>query len=97
MTKRIILISLIFMFALGIGCRSAVVKNINNQPMTLNGAPSMQQVERAIISAGAGLGWLIKTESPGNLTGTLALRTHVATVDIKHTKTCMSSKECVPK
>ena len=43
----------------------------------------MEDIEKAIIIAGAGLGWRIKSKSPGNLIGTLALRDHIAIVDIK--------------
>jgi len=45
----------------------------------------MEQVKKAIITAGAGLGWNIKTQSPGHLIGTLNLRKHTAIVDIKYT------------
>jgi len=85
MNRKIILTFLALVVALGIGCRTSIVKNVENAPVSLQAGqtPSMQEVEKAIITAGAGLGWRIKSMSPGNLVGTLALRDHIAVVDIK--------------
>ena len=44
----------------------------------------MQQVGEAIVSAGNSLGWQMKPESPGRMTGTLYLRDHRAVVDISY-------------
>ena len=87
MTKKIILIVLALVVALGIGCRSSIVKNVHDVPMmfTAENKPSIEQVKKAIILAGSGLGWRIKSQSPGNLIGTLNLREHTAIVDIKYT------------
>lgn len=86
MTRKIILISLFLVVALSVGCRSAIVKNVENAPISkAENKPSMEQVEKAIITAGAGLGWQVKSQSPGHLIGTLHLRKHTAIVDIKHT------------
>ena len=86
MTRKIILIALALVVVLGVGCRSAIVKNVADAPFSKAGnKPSMEQVKKAIITAGAGLGWNIKTQSPGHLIGTLNLRKHTAIVDIKHT------------
>ena len=87
MTKKIILIVLALVVALGIGCRSAIVKNVHDVPMmfTTENKPSIEQIKKAIIVAGSGLGWRIKSQSPGHLIGTLNLREHTAIVDIKYT------------
>ena len=87
MTKKIILIVLALVVALGIGCRSSIVKNVHDVPMmfTAENKPSIEQVKKAIILAGSGLGWRIKSQSPGHLIGTLNLREHTAIVDIKYT------------
>ena len=87
MTKKIILIVLALVVALGIGCRSSIVKNVHDAPMpfTTENKPSIEQIKKAIITAGAGLGWRIKSQSPGHLIGTLNLREHTAIVDIKYT------------
>jgi hypothetical protein len=85
MNRKFILIFLAMTVALGIGCRTAPVKNVVDAPVSLHGgqSPSIAEVEKAIVTAGAGLGWRIKSQSPGNLVGTLALRDHIAVVDIK--------------
>ena len=87
MTKKIILVVLALVVALGIGCRSGIVKNVQDTPMTFSteNKPSIEQIKKAIIIAGAGLGWRIKSQSPGHLIGTLNLREHTAIVDIKYT------------
>ena len=86
MTRKIILIGLALVVALGVGCRSAIVANVADTPFsTTENKPSMEQVKKAIMTAGAGLGWNIKSQSPGHLIGTLNLREHTAIVDIKYT------------
>lgn len=67
-------------------CTSAPIQNIEGAPIvTASGkAPSMQQVQSAILNAGTALGWQIANEKPGRMTGRLNLRTHQAVVDIEH-------------
>jgi len=43
---------------------------------------SMEQVQRAIIESGAKLGWIMALTKPGELQGTLNLRSHTAVVTI---------------
>lgn len=45
---------------------------------------SMTEVQQAIMRAGTQLGWQMQPEGPGRLSGRLALRTHLAVVDIQH-------------
>lgn len=73
-------------FAFGIGCRTSLVYNVEKSPVTLYGdnQATMEQVEKSIFRAGAGLGWKMKTVSPGVMVGTLAVRSHVAVVDITY-------------
>ncbi len=84
MNRKFILILLVVMVALGMGCRTAQVYNVEQSPVSLYGdaKPTQQQVEKAIIAAGARLGWKIKPVSPGVMVGTLAVRDHLAVVDI---------------
>jgi hypothetical protein len=49
-----------------------------------NKALSAEQVRGAIVRAGAGLGWIMKDAGPGQLHGTLLLRTHTAEVLIPY-------------
>jgi hypothetical protein len=44
----------------------------------------MDDVQKAIIRAGAGLGWQMKPVEPGLIVGTLTLRTHMAMVNVKY-------------
>ena len=65
------------------GCRIAPVYNVHNAPVTVpNETPTMDDVATAIKRAGNTLGWQIKEDSPGQITGTLNLRRHTAVVDI---------------
>jgi hypothetical protein len=70
------------------GCRSAGIYNVSAAPVVANKAVSMDDVQKAIIRAGAGLGWQMKPVEPGLIVGTLTLRTHMAMVNVKYdTKT----------
>jgi hypothetical protein len=78
------------LLAAAVGCTSQPVYNVQNAPiMTATGKPaSMQEVQQAIVRAGAALGWTIRPVKTGQLVGNRALRNHQATVDITHdTKT----------
>jgi hypothetical protein len=49
---------------------------------------SMTEVQQSIMRAGTQLGWQMQAVGPGRISGQLALRTHLAVVDIEHdTKT----------
>jgi hypothetical protein len=70
------------------GCRSAGIYNVSAAPVVANKAVSMDDVQKAIVRAGVGLGWQMKPVEPGLIVGTLNLRTHMAMVNIKYdTKT----------
>jgi hypothetical protein len=62
------------------------INNVVNAPFTLpqGKSLSMGQIQKAIVAAGTTLGWQMTPTGPGKLTGRLALRTHVADVDIEH-------------
>jgi hypothetical protein len=71
-----------------LGCRSAPLYNVASAPVSAPKPVTMQDVERAITRAGAGLGWQLVPREPGKMEGVLALRTHRAVVDITYdTKT----------
>jgi hypothetical protein len=86
MKQKIFLVLLASVFAFGIGCRTSLVYNVEKSPVTLygDGQATMEQVEKAIVRAGASLGWKMKTVSPGVMVGTLAVRRHLAVVDITY-------------
>lgn len=66
------------------GCRSNPVLNIENAPITVAAKHSSKDIKKAIIRAGAGLGWNMKAKKSGHIVATLYLRDHVAIVDIKY-------------
>ncbi len=66
-----------------IGCTSAPIQNANF-PITPAGGTSLDAVERSIIEVGVDLGWVIEPTGPGEATGTLNLRTHMAVVRIRY-------------
>lgn len=77
-------------FALG-ACAGAVpIYNVQSAPIVLPPGKSvnMNQVTTAIMRAGSRLGWQMQPEGPGRLTGRLAVRQHLAVIDVEHdTKT----------
>src|SRR5215213_1695186 len=67
-------------------CTTPPVMNVPNTPVTTgNGKPATsEQVRSAIVRAGSGLGWIMTPNDPGLVTGRLALRGHVAVVDVRY-------------
>ena len=67
------------------GCAAVPVHNVENAPVnTSNTNYDLSDVTKAIQRAGTGLGWQMKEVTPGHIVATLALRTHVAIVDITY-------------
>lgn len=66
------------------GCRMAPVHNVESVPLYAPSNATLEAVTGAIKQAGIGLGWQMNEKAPGSITGKLALRTHVAVVDIKY-------------
>jgi len=66
------------------GCRIAPVYEVQQAPVTSARAASSADVERAIRTAGAALGWQMLPRGPGSIEGVLVLRDHRAVVDIKY-------------
>ncbi|BBA34550.1 putative lipoprotein [Methylocaldum marinum] len=75
-------------FVLLAGCRTSPVYNVYNAPVMVTGTKpyTSGDVEKAIIRAGASLGWQIRKVAPGKLIGTLFIRSHMAEVDIAYGK-----------
>lgn len=68
-----------------VGCRALVpIYEVQQAPLTTSRALSMAEVERAIRTAGAGLGWQMVERGFGSLEGVLVLREHRAVVDIRY-------------
>ena len=69
-----------------LGCKEAMIQNYNNMSVddVVNRPATTAEVEKSIIRAGTGLGWVMKKMNDGNIQGTLTLRKHEATVAIKY-------------
>lgn len=82
MIRRGLAVVLAGSFLVLAGCRTAPVMQIVDAPVATT--KSMQQVEQTIVAAGTSLGWQIRPEAPGRMTGTLSRRDHRAVVDIAY-------------
>ena len=67
-----------------VGCRIAPIYEVPQAQLMTSRAVSMVDVERAIRTAGASLGWQMMQRAPGNVEGILILRELRAVVDIKY-------------
>ncbi|MCG7957117.1 MAG: hypothetical protein JAY97_06770 [Candidatus Thiodiazotropha sp. 'RUGA'] len=84
--KNLLFISLL-VFTLGLmGCRTEPVYNVEDSPVNTIGKTSTTNIKKAIMSAGAGLGWRMKEVKPGHIVATIMKRGTTATVDIPYNK-----------
>ena len=70
------------------GCRGGgQIYQVKDAPIqTATGKePSMDDVQKGIIAAGVGLGWQMQVAKPGEIIGTLNVRSHQAVVSIPYT------------
>jgi hypothetical protein len=67
-------------------CNTVPIMNVDKAAVSgASGKPlTDDQVKGAIIRAGSGLGWQMTETGPGNISGTLMLRTHTAVVSIPY-------------
>ena len=72
--------------ALAACATQAPIYNVKGAPLETPGGkpPTMAEVEKAIVRAGAALAWKMQPVKPGHVVGTLNLRTHTAVVDITY-------------
>ncbi len=85
MLKKLLIIAISLSVAVLAGCRSENVYNVEDATIVASvDKLSAKDVRKAIIRAGAGLGWAIKDNGAGKLIGTLSLRKHLAVVDIDY-------------
>lgn len=81
-TLAIVLITSIFL----VGCRTSPVLNIQGAPIQVSSKHSDEDINKAILRAGATLGWRMRQVDKGHMIGTLSLRDHVAVVDITYSR-----------
>lgn len=87
-SKFLVLFSVVTL-ALALGAcnkRVSSIQNSESQSVPSN-IKSAEQVKRAIVLAGSGLGWIIKDEGKGKLKGTIIVRSHQAVVSIPYSAT----------
>lgn len=82
MNRRLIYILLVSLIALISACRVVPVQNVKDSPIPAS--TSQQSVKKAILRAGASLGWQMKETGPGHIVGIIHVRTHMAKVDINY-------------
>ena len=88
----LVIIAAIALFA---GCATPQpVYNVSAAPVTSSTKKDLttDDVSKAILRAGATLGWEMTPGKPGHITGTLKLRNHVAVVDIDYNAKSYSIK-----
>ena len=72
-------------------CRTAPVYNVSDTTINTGSGkePTLQQVEQAILSAGAvpKPAWSMRVEKPGHIVASLHVRSHTAVVDIAYSTT----------
>lgn len=91
--KRIqpVLLFLCVMFVAVMGCRGGgQIYNVKDAPVTTASGktPSLEEIQKAIVTAGTGLNWRMAVVKPGLIVGTLSVRSHMAIVNIAYdTKT----------
>ena len=73
-------------------CSTVRIMNVDQAAVTNASGKSLsaEQVRGAIIRAGTALGWQMKDDGPGKLTGMLYLRDHTAVVDIPYSTSSYS-------
>ena len=82
--KRLIRVLPVVGLLLLAACRGSPVYNVESAPLGASEDATIGEVTEAIKRAGIGLGWQMKPEKEGQMTGRLSLRSHVAVVEIKY-------------
>jgi hypothetical protein len=89
-SMRILILTLAVVWS---GCTSSALYNVKDSGMPPAAAGKelkLDDVTKAIVQAGAGLGWDMRVAKPGQIVGTLRLRSHTAVVDIPYTTSSYS-------
>jgi len=66
--------------------RCAPIQNVTSAPVIPKPGTTLteEQVKQAIIRAGAALGWKMVESGPGKISASIALRKHMATIEIPY-------------
>ena len=73
-------------------CASArvPVHNFSAVPIKAKSSPTLDDVGKAIVKAGAAAGWQMSEMKPGVILGTYKVRSHTAVVDVTYSTTAYS-------
>ena len=85
-TTRAVAVLVSAVILVGSGCTGPrPIYNVSNGVISSSKSnPTMDEVGKAIVRAGAALGWNMQQTNPGQILGTLHLRTHMAAVDVTY-------------
>lgn len=73
----------LFLVSLAAACSSAKpVYNVESAPLDTPSTATMEDIQNAIIRAGAVRGWQMRPHGDGHLVATLSVRSHFAAADI---------------
>jgi hypothetical protein len=81
--KRFVHLLLIGCVLLIAACRENPVYNVASAPLNAPPTATLQDIQRAIVRAGATGGWQMTPKEPGYIVATLTRRSHTAVVDIR--------------
>jgi hypothetical protein len=85
MERRVLWTLLIALLLVYVGaCRTAPIYNVTDASYAPSSSASQEDMSRAIMRAGSSLGWEIQKVGPGQMKGTINVRSHVAVVDITY-------------
>lgn len=78
-------LALAFLLLALASCRTAPIHNVHEAAVATGKTDaSLEDIQKAIVRAGASLGWNMSPVRPGLMTGTLHLRKHTAVVEVRY-------------
>ncbi len=83
--KWVVVLSVVTMSFLLTACGGTPIKNVSNSSVSIS-IDKKEQVKKAIKTAGASLGWIVKEIDENTLEATLMLRKHVAIITIPYSE-----------
>lgn len=85
MKRNLILLAALSVILMLTACRTAPVYNVHDAVVpNAETQLSMDEIAKAIITAGNGLGWQMQVAEPGLIVATLNIRSHQAVVNITY-------------
>jgi len=89
--NRVLMFAGLVLTVFAAGCTIAPIYNVPNAPVsTSKPNANLDDVGKAIVRAGTALGWNMQVTKPGQILGTLNLRSHEAIVDVNYSQTSYS-------